>query len=128
MVKCASIYCYNTNYKLNVAVSPHFITQPKDIGFNEMSEASLNCSAVGRPPPTITWLRNSSEIKFKETVNITSSSQNLTTSSFLKLEQVSRADIGQYKCVAANEVGSQESQPASLDVFCMSNGLPCTFV
>lgn len=102
------------------AVGPYFVQDVSNLGFKEFSQAILRCTAKAAPPPTITWVFNSSFIGVGETIQIQVETSNFRTTSVLKLSNVTRADVGFYSCVASNGIGQDiASKAAFMDVYCM---------
>jgi len=59
---------------------------------------TLKCRVTGRPPPTVTWLLNDSEVD-RRRVNLTDGNQTLMVG------RMEPADAGRYECVVANQGG-----------------------
>jgi len=70
---------------------------------------SLTCISTGIPEPTVTFFRNSVEIKTDTRI----SQQGF----FLIIANVAESDSGEYYCTAENVAGSVQSPPARLVVF-----------
>ncbi len=82
--------------------------------------ASLNCSAKGNPPPTISWFHNGDLVTPGDRLVVLGNGS-------LIIEAVSMTDSGVYRCHANNALGSIESDDALLMVDCelLSNTLSC---
>ena len=75
---------------------------------------TFSCNATGNPAPTISWTKDESILSTSGDSRISFGEDNKT----LIIINVSRADSGQYKCVANNRNGEATSKPANLDVQC----------
>ena len=88
-------------------VPPRITTEPEreskvSVGENLM----LTCSASGDPFPEVTW---SKEGKTLRLFNV--------TGPVLHLVNITREDVGSYKCAAKNKVG-EASRPALVNIAC----------
>ncbi|XP_073254921.1 uncharacterized protein [Porites lutea] len=96
--------------QLIVFVPPRITTEPEreskvSVGENLM----LTCSASGDPFPEVTW---SKEGKTLRLFNV--------TGPVLHLVNITREDVGSYKCTAKNKVG-EASRPALVNIACSEN-------
>ncbi|XP_073254920.1 uncharacterized protein [Porites lutea] len=96
--------------QLIVFVPPRITTEPEreskvSVGENLM----LTCSASGDPFPEVTW---SKEGKTLRLFNV--------TGQVLHLVNITREDVGSYKCTAKNKVG-EASRPALVNIACPEN-------
>ena len=66
--------------------------------------ATLDCTASGEPPPTITWTRNGLPL-----ASLTTPTLSLASNGSLVLSGVTGAEQGNYSCVASNEAGTSIS-------------------
>lgn len=117
IVVVASVPTYQS---VVLAVGPHFVQNVSDVNVTEYSLASLNCSAVSAPAPTIKWLFDSSPVTVSsqtKAVYITETSK-FVRNSVLTLSNVSRLDIGFYQCIAKSGISRVVTEPAFLNVFC----------
>ncbi|XP_047424502.1 basement membrane-specific heparan sulfate proteoglycan core protein isoform X3 [Mugil cephalus] len=64
------------------------------------NSVEFECQAVGDPEPTVKWSK----------VEGTLPSHIMVKGGMLKIEKVTEADAGQYRCTATNDVGSVQSQ------------------
>jgi len=94
---------------------PEITTHPQGVTPKEGNNVTVSCSAIGNPSPSITWTKNGSIISTAADSRITFGADNKT----LTITNVSRADSGQYKCVASNGLGKATSSAATMDVQCM---------
>lgn len=77
-------------------------------------EATLTCTAVGNPlgDDTITWKRD--DIKDFDARTVVTYDKNGT--SYLKISDVTREDLGSFQCVADNGVGNSSARDVMLIV------------
>lgn len=88
-------------------------TQPQVEPVTEGDNVTLSCNASGDPLPTITWTRDGSVLNSSvPRINLGAESRELT------ITNISRADSGEYRCVANNSEGTNISHAATLDVQC----------
>lgn len=64
------------------------------------NSVEFECHAVGDPEPTVRWSKVGGSLPAHVMVK----------GGMLKIEQVTDADAGQYRCTATNDVGSVQSQ------------------
>ncbi|KAG7221679.1 hypothetical protein INR49_000046 [Caranx melampygus] len=64
------------------------------------NSVEFECQAVGDPEPTVKWSK----------VGGTLPNHIMVKGGMLRIDQVTEADAGQYRCTATNDVGSVESQ------------------
>ena len=93
---------------------PEITTDPGSTEIIERGDVTLTCSAVGNPTPSISWTKDGSLINAGGDPRINITEQNTK----LRITNVSRADDGQYRCVASNGLGNATSNPATVDVRC----------
>lgn len=77
------------------------------------NSVEFECQAVGDPEPTVQWSKVGGSLP----------AHIMVKGGMLKIEQVTEADAGQYRCTATNDVGSVQSQVV-LYVQCECTGLP----
>ena len=73
---------------------------PKTIFIDEGNELTLNCTAIGYPPPTVIWLKNN------ETLPGTRSFPERGKGMSLELKKITYEKKGKYTCVAKNSVAT----------------------
>ena len=73
---------------------------------------TLSCNASGDPVPTISWTKDRSIISASGDSRISFGADNRE----LNIANVSRADEGEYRCVANNNLGNASSNAAFLNV------------
>ncbi|XP_068997552.1 basement membrane-specific heparan sulfate proteoglycan core protein isoform X4 [Embiotoca jacksoni] len=64
------------------------------------NSVEFECQAVGDPEPTVKWSKVGGSLP----------AHIMVKDGMLKIEQVTEADAGQYRCTATNDVGSVQSQ------------------
>lgn len=69
----------------------------------EGQSVTFNCSSKGRPDPTISWFKNSTEVSTGPTWTV---------------ESIDSSHDGQYYCEASNKHGTVKSTPVKIDVQC----------
>jgi len=83
-----------------------------EIVAREGGETSLECSAIGDPPPKIAWTQlgdnSSTPIENSQRHQITVINVGQTTRSRLRVLEMTEADFGLYKCNASNILGVDE--------------------
>ena len=85
---------------------------PSAVTVDGGNSAMFTCSAIGNPPPQITWYRGTNQITETTSPRVTITENTLTIS------DISLNDEDYYTCRAVFAVGETESQ-AILDVLCM---------
>ena len=75
---------------------------------------TLSCNTTGNPVPIISWTRNGSPVDTRDNPRISFSGRKQQ----LIITNVSRAESGEYRCVARNRLGNDTSNATSLDVQC----------
>ena len=91
---------------------PEITTDPGSTEIIERGDLTLTCSAVGNPTPSTSWTKDGSLVNAAGDPRINITEQNTK----LRITNVSRADDGQYRCVASNGLGNATSNPATVDV------------
>ncbi|XP_015749159.1 PREDICTED: lachesin-like [Acropora digitifera] len=91
-----SVFLFTSNIQVDVVAPPSSIIISSDQIVTAPAELTLNCSADGKPKPTITWRRVSDNAVVTMPLNITG-----------------EKDKGSYRCTADNGVG----KPLTKDVF-----------
>ena len=94
-------------------VLPAVISGPSNQSVDEGTRVSFSCEVVGSPEPSISWFQQDDVLPLQNTpvIVITQSGQ----TSHLSLINVTLADQGTYKCVAASSIGT-DSKEAGLAV------------
>lgn len=64
------------------------------------NSVEFECQALGDPEPTVQWSKVGGALP----------SHIMVKGGMLRIEQVTEADAGQYRCTATNDVGSVQSQ------------------
>ena len=89
--------------------APSLLQQPVQTTINESQTAILKCTAVGNPPPKVTWFKVNSTLPVGRHV--------VESSGTLILQDVRPGDEGQYTCKAENLLGTINAS-ARLTVQC----------
>ena len=89
--------------------APSLLQQPVETTVNESQTAILKCTAVGNPPPKVTWSKMNSSLPVGRHV--------VESSGALILQDVRPGDEGQYTCKAENLLGNINAT-AKLTVQC----------
>ena len=76
------------------------------------SSVTFSCDANGIPEPTFSWSKDGSAVTADNRISLSADNKQLS------LTNVNRTDSGEYRCVAANSVGSVNSNVATLTVLC----------
>ena len=84
------------------------------IGYN----VTLNCTATGRPKPTITWIKNNDSyaVQSNPRANVIPVSDDKIIHGQLLITGVKKEDDDKYQCVASNGAGEKTSRMAVLDI------------
>ena len=89
--------------------APSLLQQPVETTVNESQTAILKCTAVGNPPPKVTWSKVNSSLPVGRHV--------VESSGALIIQDVRAGDESQYTCEAENLLGSINAT-AKLTVQC----------
>ena len=90
------------------------------------SNVTLNCTATGRPKPTITWIKNNDSyaVQFNpRTKVIPTPLDDKTIHSQLLITGMKKEDGGKYQCIAQNGAGKIASKAAFLSIKDLSESL-----
>uniref|UniRef100_A0A8C5I4G0 Protogenin n=1 Tax=Gouania willdenowi TaxID=441366 RepID=A0A8C5I4G0_GOUWI len=96
--------------RLTIASISSFALQPTSIVVTEGSVARFSCKVSAHPPPIITWEFN------RITLPLTTERITVLPSGVLQIYGVSRADAGNYRCIATNIASRRRSSEATLTV------------
>ena len=72
------------------------------------SSVTFSCDANGIPEPTFSWSKDGSAVTADNRISLSADNKQLS------LTNVNRADSGEYRCVAANSVGTVYSNASTL--------------
>ncbi|XP_064793489.1 hemicentin-1-like [Oncorhynchus masou masou] len=95
----------NKIYTLFVLVPPSIsgeTSAPREVQTTQDSVVTLECQAVGNPPPQISWLRNGRPLLLSPRTRL------LSADAVLRISPVQLADSGMYTCVARSRAGLAE--------------------
>lgn len=94
--------------------SPEITEHPADLLVPKNEPATLNCHAVGRPDPEITWYKDGQRFDIHKGRHVQLDTGGLF---FLKVLHTKKDnDAGVYWCVASNHVGKVTSRNATLEI------------
>ena len=74
------------------------------------SSVTFSCDANGIPEPTFSWSKDGSAVTADNRISLSAGNKQLN------LTHVNRTDSGEYRCVAANSVGTVYSNASTLTV------------
>ena len=72
------------------------------------SSVTFSCDANGVPEPTFSWSKDGSAVTADNRISLSADNKQLS------LTNVNRTDSGEYRCVAANSVGTVYSNASRL--------------
>ncbi|XP_065213567.1 tyrosine-protein phosphatase Lar isoform X3 [Planococcus citri] len=93
---------------------PNITSPPASKAVEVGHTAVLQCTAIGDPMPTITWIRDQNPLDINN--NDRYSVLDKGSPGALQIINSLESDQGKYECVAENSVGSEYSEPVSLYV------------
>ena len=85
---------------------------------------TFSCNFGGEPEPSISWIMNGSPLDTGGNSRISFMADN----KHLTIENVNRADSGEYRCVAHNSIGNVSSNASTLSVQCKKTPCPFGFI
>ena len=91
---------------------PEFTAHPQSQTLVEGSIATFSSDANGVTEPIFSWTKDGSAVTADNRISL------LADNRQLNLANVNRTDSGEYRCVAANSVGTVNSNTARLTVHC----------
>ncbi|XP_018412722.1 PREDICTED: muscle, skeletal receptor tyrosine-protein kinase [Nanorana parkeri] len=94
---------------LQVKMKAKITRPPMNVKLIEGVKAVLPCNTLGNPKPFVSWLKGENAVKENARISILDSGS-------LRIQKVQREDVGQYRCVAKNSLGTTISKPALLEV------------
>ncbi|TWW61140.1 Hemicentin-1 [Takifugu flavidus] len=92
-------------YTLFVLVPPSIsgeTTVPREVQVTQDGAVTLECQAVGSPPPQISWLKNGHPLLLSSRTRL------LSADSVLRISPVQLSDSGVYTCMARSQAGLAE--------------------
>lgn len=99
------VFCFSAAALPKVMINVRTSVQTVMIG----NSVEFECQALGEPEPTVQWSKVGGSLP----------AHIMVKGGMLRIEQVTEADAGQYRCTATNDVGSVQSQVV-LNVQCES--------
>ena len=93
---------------------PEVVENPKNQSVFIGSNVTFNCTAMGLPTPTISWMKNNDSCVVTSDVRARVVSDNKNNHSQLIINKVRIEDNGKYQCVASNSAGERKSSAAFL--------------
>ncbi|KAM9329668.1 muscle, skeletal receptor tyrosine-protein kinase [Gastrophryne carolinensis] len=94
---------------LQVKMKPKITRPPMNVKLIEGVKAVLPCNTLGNPKPFVSWMRGDDIVKENARISILDSGS-------LRIQKVQREDVGMYRCIAKNSLGTALSKPALLEV------------
>ncbi|XP_053321821.1 muscle, skeletal receptor tyrosine-protein kinase [Spea bombifrons] len=94
---------------LQVKMKPKITRPPINLKLVEGVKAVLPCNTLGNPKPSVSWMKGENTVKENARIAILESGS-------LRIQKVQREDVGQYRCMAKNSLGTAYSKPAMLEV------------
>ena len=94
---------------------PAFTTHPNNpptLILREGVRTTFSSDANGIPEPTFSWTKDGSAITANDRISLSADNKELS------IINVNRTDSGEYRCVAANSVGTVNSNASTLTVHC----------
>ncbi|XP_043259756.1 lachesin-like [Colletes gigas] len=107
---------------LDILVSPDIVSggdTSADLAVSECDNATLSCSATGRPTPRVSWRREDGEpilIRASSAGGSTFEKYDTYNGSLLQFHRVERRQMGAYLCIASNDVPPAVSKRVTLAV------------
>ncbi|XP_063311337.1 muscle, skeletal receptor tyrosine-protein kinase [Pelobates fuscus] len=92
-----------------VKMKPKITRPPINVKLIEGVKAVLPCNTLGNPKPSVSWIKGEHAVKENARIAILESGS-------LRIQKVQREDVGQYRCLAKNSLGTAYSKPAMLEV------------
>ncbi|KAG2469773.1 HMCN2 protein, partial [Polypterus senegalus] len=81
---------------------PNQSASPSNVTVNQDGVITLECQAVGSPPPHLSWLKNGMPLVLSPRTRV------LTSGKMLRISQAQVTDSGIYTCVATSAAGTAE--------------------
>ena len=108
---------YDTYFDLHMYVdiqTLRIVEDPFNRSANIGSNVTFNCTAIGDPKPTITWIKYNDTDFLKDNPRAKAVPDLEKWHSQLIITGVATADYGKYQCVARNNAGVKTSRTAFL--------------
>ena len=98
---------------------PAFTTHPNNpLTLREGVSITFSSDANGIPEPTFSWTKDGSAITANDRISLSGDNKELS------IINVNRTDSGEYRCVAANSVGTVNSNAFTLTIHCKKTFTP----
>ncbi|ETE73089.1 Muscle, skeletal receptor tyrosine-protein kinase, partial [Ophiophagus hannah] len=94
---------------LQVKMKPKITRPPSNLKIIEGLKAVFQCTTMGNPKPSVSWIKGENVIKENSRIAILESGS-------LRIHNVQKEDGGLYRCVAKNSLGTAYSKPVILEV------------
>ena len=94
---------------------PEFTEHPVSHTRVQGSSVTFSSNANGVPILTFSWTKDGSAVTANNRISLSADDKQLS------IINVNRTDSGEYRCVAANSVGTVNSNAATLKVTCKKN-------
>ncbi|KAJ8007506.1 hypothetical protein DPEC_G00118200 [Dallia pectoralis] len=94
---------------LQLKMKPQIKRHPTNLTLLIESKAVLPCVTLGNPKPEISWIKDNDLIQMSERISILDYGA-------LKIQNINKADAGQYRCVATNSFGIAFSKLVTIEV------------
>ena len=91
---------------------PEFTAHPQSQTLVEGSSVTFSSDANGIAEPTFAWTKDGSSVTADNRISLSADNKQLS------LTNVNRTDSGEYRCLAVNNVGTVNSNTATLTVHC----------
>ena len=91
---------------------PEFTAHPQSQTLVEGSSVIFPSDANGVSEPIFSWTKDGSSVTANNRISLSADNKQLS------LTNVNRTDSGEYRCLAANSVGTVNSNAATLTVHC----------
>uniref|UniRef100_A0A670ZH12 receptor protein-tyrosine kinase n=1 Tax=Pseudonaja textilis TaxID=8673 RepID=A0A670ZH12_PSETE len=94
---------------LQVKMKPKITRPPSNLKIIEGLKAVFQCTTMGNPKPSVSWIKGENVVKENSRIAILESGS-------LRIHDVQKEDGGHYRCVAKNSLGTAYSKPVILEV------------
>ncbi|XP_055938213.1 cell adhesion molecule DSCAM-like [Argiope bruennichi] len=105
--------------ELMIQGPPSWITRPSSSETVVGKNITLECSAAGRPTPSVSWKKLSGN-ELQSVENLSNGGKYVISNGLLTIINVQKEDQGKYTCVVSNDVGMSLEESADLLVLSKS--------